>query len=398
MANYKVPIEIACIVFPFIALLFTFPFMIHEYRKYGSINILKSLVIYSFILYMITAYFMVIMPLPPIDEVANYTSKTTQLVPFQFISDILQTVNFKLDSFASILKCLKSSTVYTVLFNLILTLPFGIYLKYLFHKKWYQAIIYSFILSLFYELTQLSSLYGIYPRPYRLFDVDDLIINTTGGFIGFILAPLVTLVLPSTDELNNKSLIKGAKVSLLRRIVALFIDFIFLSIFSLLFKIILLNTKLSDYYFILSIIFYYLVIPLFNNTKTFGKVIVRLKIDTENGKFLFIKLLFRNAILSLLILYPYSWLNILEAEIDNKVFNLITKLINFNVWINVISYFIAINNKHLFLYERVTKTENKSTIELGNLEKENKNEKKRDNQEQEKDLSDTSKECYNEKK
>lgn len=44
-------------------------------------------------------------------------------------------------------------------------------------------------LSLVFELTQLSGLFGLYPRPYRLADVDDLMTNTLGGMVGYWLRP-----------------------------------------------------------------------------------------------------------------------------------------------------------------------------------------------------------------
>ncbi len=364
MKIYKLPIEIALITFPFIALLFTLPFLIHEYRKYGSINILKSIIIYSFILYLLTAYFMIILPLPSFEEVANYTGPTMQLNPFQFIQDIDQTTIFNITDLNSLLIFLNESTVYTVLFNVLLTIPFGIYLKYLFHKKWYQVIIISFFLSLFFELTQLTGLYGIYPKPYRLFDVDDLIVNTFGGILGYVISPLIIVFLPSTDELNNKSLIRGQKVSLLRRLVSLFIDIIFLSIFSLLFKIILFDTNYSQYAFIIAIFLYYIVIPVFNNTKTIGKVLIKTEIKSLNNKYTYLKLIFRNLILSYLLLYPYSWVIILMNRVDHPTFIVIVLLIIFVQVLNIISYLIPIKKERLFLYERITGTKNNSTINI----------------------------------
>ena len=50
--------------FPFIAALITLPYLIYQYRKYGSIPALHTLVVYSFVLYLLIAYFMVILPLP----------------------------------------------------------------------------------------------------------------------------------------------------------------------------------------------------------------------------------------------------------------------------------------------------------------------------------------------
>ena len=49
------------------------------------------------------------------------------------------------------------------------------------------AVLGGFGLSLTVELTQLTGLWGLYPCPYRQFDVDDLILNTTGVALGFAL-------------------------------------------------------------------------------------------------------------------------------------------------------------------------------------------------------------------
>ena len=176
MSAYKLPIATAFIFFPIIAFVFTLPFLIYQYRKYGSIPFLRSVIFYSFILYLLCAYFLVILPLPTIDEVKNLTTETTQLVPFDFIRQLSNTISFHWNELSSYLTIIKSPTFYIAAFNILLTLPFGVYLRYYFECKWHKIILYGFLLSLFFELTQLTGLYGIYPRPYRLFDVDDLIV------------------------------------------------------------------------------------------------------------------------------------------------------------------------------------------------------------------------------
>ena len=55
---------------------------------------------------------------------------------------------------------------------------------------------------MFLELTQLSGLYGIYPRPYRLFDTSDLINNSLGTLVGFWLTPALVFFLPSRERLD----------------------------------------------------------------------------------------------------------------------------------------------------------------------------------------------------
>jgi len=47
------------------------------------------------------------------------------------------------------------------------------------------ALAFALALTLFIELAQLTGLFGIYPCPYRHFEVDDLILNVTGVLLGF---------------------------------------------------------------------------------------------------------------------------------------------------------------------------------------------------------------------
>ena len=364
MEAYRIPITIALITFPIVAFAITTPYVIHEYRKYGAINFLKGLIFYSFILYLLTAYFLVIMPLPSRVKVASMTSSSIQLTPLRFIHDIAVTSNFKIDSLNHLLMFLKKPTVYIVLFNVALTIPYGVYIRYLFNKKWYQIILYSFLLSLFFELTQLSGLYGIYPRAYRVFDVDDLILNTTGGVIGFCISPFVTFLLPTSSELNMKSMLKGKNVSLMRRGAALIIDFIFLAMLSVIFRIILINSKFQNCYLIFAIFFNYILVPCLNNTKTIGKEIIRIKIDSVDGNLHLYQLLIRNIILSYVILYPSSWLTIIEKMIPKMAMIIIICIIIIIEISNLISYFIKKDNLHLFLYEKISKTKNISTIDI----------------------------------
>ena len=98
MNAYKIPIESAFIVFPFIAFIMTIPFLLHQYRKFGSIPPLKSAIFYSLILYLLCAYFLVILPLPSIEKVEAMRGPTSQLIPFQFVKDIMETTSFDIKS------------------------------------------------------------------------------------------------------------------------------------------------------------------------------------------------------------------------------------------------------------------------------------------------------------
>ena len=55
-------------------------------------------------------------------------------------------------------------------------------------RSLFTAILFGLGLPLLVELSQLTGLFGIYPCAYRLFDVDDLILNFAGILSGFLAA------------------------------------------------------------------------------------------------------------------------------------------------------------------------------------------------------------------
>ena len=133
MKAYLFPIQMGFLIFPVLAALFTLPYMIHQYRKFGAMLLTRIMIVYSMILYFLCAYFMVILPLPKED--IPRLSQTMQLIPFNFINEISQR---HFNTWVSFIKC---PQVYQAFFNLLLTLPLGVYLKYYFKKKWYHALI-----------------------------------------------------------------------------------------------------------------------------------------------------------------------------------------------------------------------------------------------------------------
>ena len=255
--SYLVPIKAALIIFPFLALLITLPYIIYEYHHYGSVNKLRTLIIYSFILYLMTIYFLVILPLPTKEEVIKMKVINPQLIPLTFIKDIVEDL-IELKQI-NILKIITIPSIYTVIFNIIMFMPLGVYLRYYYKCSLKKTIIISLLISLFFELTQLTGLYYIYPRAYRNFDVDDLLINTLGGLLGYLIISPIQKHLPTREDIDTKSLKEGQKVSSLRRI-TLFIGDIFIYLLMIMLVSFLINNK----YINLSLaVLYFIIIPYF---------------------------------------------------------------------------------------------------------------------------------------
>lgn len=281
MSSYFTSVQTAFLFFPFIALLITLPYILIQYHRFGSIPLLRTTLIYSFVLYLMIMYFLVILPLPSIEEVAQLTTPTMQLIPFHFVIDFLNESGFILSQFSTYLNALKDPSFYTVIFNIFLFMPLGIYLRYYFKCSWLKTVLICFSVSLFFELTQLSGLYGVYPRPYRLFDVDDLIINTFGGLLGFWVAPILNFFLPSREKLDEISYEKGKQVSFFRRSIAFFIDaLIFLFINMIIYLFVPYHYQLSLF---LSILLYYILFPYLTKGRTLGKFAVQIKVVNQDG-------------------------------------------------------------------------------------------------------------------
>ena len=304
MQNYITALLIAALVFPILAFILTIPFMILQYHKYGAITIKKTLIIFSFIFYLLCVLCLAILPLPSLDIVSSSKRPWYNLKLFEFISEMNASNVLDIKDPRTYISIFTTNKILEPLFNILLTVPLGIYLRYYFKKGWFTTILYSFLLSLFLEVTQLSGLYYIYPRPYRLFDVNDLFNNTLGGLLGFILTPLFSFFLPTRDQLDEESLRRSKDVSFTRRFIGYLIDmillFFILAICPIQFRFI--NTLIIGLYFSLATFIF--------NGFTFGKFIVHIKLTNLKKKRLgLISCLLRGFIFESLVLNNIIFLN-----------------------------------------------------------------------------------------
>ena len=80
---YVEPIAWACLLFPIIAGLFTLPFAVGNYRKYGGIAVMRVMVVYSFILYLMCVYLLTVLPLPSREAVEAMEPHAIGWIPFK---------------------------------------------------------------------------------------------------------------------------------------------------------------------------------------------------------------------------------------------------------------------------------------------------------------------------
>lgn len=103
-------------------------------------------------------------------RIEGYSHYRYNLIPFQEIMRFIRYRNYI--NFGSV--------IINLLGNVVAFMPFGALIRWVVDRKmhWYQAVGYTFLFSLCVELLQLVAKVGV-------FDVDDLILNTLGGLVGF---------------------------------------------------------------------------------------------------------------------------------------------------------------------------------------------------------------------
>ena len=355
--GYLISIKVALILFPILAFLITLPYMIANYRKYGSVNKLRTLIFYSFILYLLTVYFLVILPLPNPESVHTTYAENLNLIPFSFVADFIKNSPLVLTDSSTWITAMKRPTFYVPAFNVLMLIPFGIYLRYYFKCSLKKTLLLTAILSLFFEITQLSGLYFIYSGPYRLADVDDIIQNTIGGYIGYFLGCFATRLLPSREEIDEKSLEAGSRVSGIRISLSLIIDAIIIYIPYTLSKTQLPFSLFSALYFSL--------IPLLNG-KTFGSALLKFRLKFENRKWM--HTIFRGILLTIYFCIIPAVLHYLAHEFNKEADSLlflylfVTTLLVFILFV-LITIIIALFSRR-FMFDRLSGASYESTIQV----------------------------------
>lgn len=287
-----------------------------------------------------------------------------QLIPLTFIKDIVEDL-IELKQI-NILKIITIPSIYTVIFNIIMFMPLGVYLRYYYKCSLKKTIIISLLISLFFELTQLTGLYYIYPRPYRNFDVDDLLINTLGGLLGYLIISPIQKYLPTREDIDTKSLKDGQKVSSLRRI-TLFLGDIFIYLLMIMLVSFLINNK----YINLSLaILYFIIIPYSNHNQTIFGRIINVSLEVPDKRLL--RLTLRNIFIYLYYYGIFSLVVHLEMLLAKNIPNYLSVIIGLNAILIFIIFYIysfirVLKNKQL-LYDKILNIKYVSTIKVNNVD------------------------------
>jgi glycopeptide antibiotics resistance protein len=216
--TYLLPVQTAVTWFPLLALVVMLPVAVVSYRRRGRAGGWSAVVVYLFLFYLLAAFLQTIIPLPaePAEYCAGQTyASTPQLRPGYFV-DVLRTR-------ATVSGTWLNPAMWSTALNVVLLAPLGFFLRYLSGVRFLAATALGFVASLFFELTQLTGVWFIYPCAYRLFSVDDLILNTAGAALGWLVAGPLIRVLPDLDPAKDRRRY-ASRVTASRRLLALLTD------------------------------------------------------------------------------------------------------------------------------------------------------------------------------
>ena len=319
MNQYLEAIRISIFYFPLVALLSIVPYAYFQYKKIGYVQFNRSLVFYIFAFYAMTAFFITILPLPEVS--ADFcNNRRGRLIPSFFPFRFLKMLARELRGNISLFSIVKSPTLMVTAFNVLLLMPLGFFLRYLFQiKNIGVATMIGFLVSLFYEITQLTALYGLYPCRYRQFEVDDLITNTFGCFIGFLIARYSNLL----PNISSKPLLNRTEVTLTQRFLAIFVDSLLVIFFtSYVIEGLSQNIWIQSLMKVGTIVFYFIFVSKITNGQTFGKKLLGIRIVRMDGTTLTYKDLIARYSVFLILPFLVGEVSkfLLDTRFDDKVY------------------------------------------------------------------------------
>ena len=166
------------------------PLIAVQYRSWGTLSLSRLFLILAFMVYLIAIPMYTLLPIG-IDVAAVCAAgngPVTQHHPFAFVDHVRTAwASTTLRGF------LGSDVVQEPVLNVIFFVPLGVFLRKLNRWPVWAVVLAGFGTSLLVELTQLTGNWGSAECAYRVFSVDDLILNTAGTIIGIIFAPLLEM-------------------------------------------------------------------------------------------------------------------------------------------------------------------------------------------------------------
>lgn len=165
-----------------VAIVLLLPVAAVQYRRDGRLEARDLAILLSGAVYGLALWTYTLLPMPVDGDFACAGRQTT---PFDTIGAIAWRDAGSRDGLAVLVR---DPAFLQVALNVLLFVPLGYYVRQVLRRGVVVATLAGFAISLLIETTQATGVWHLYDCAYRLFDVDDLIINTLGATAGSLVA------------------------------------------------------------------------------------------------------------------------------------------------------------------------------------------------------------------
>lgn len=157
------------------------PFVTISYRRRGGLSFGRFVLWAAALVYFFAIWTYTLLPMPDPDTIR---CAGVNLDPAEFIRDIRGAVTRPGDTWTD-------PAILQLVLNVVLFVPIGFFVRALFGRGIVTALLIGAATSAIIETTQLTGVWSLYPCAYRVFDVVDLLTNTSGVAVGSVLSLLL---------------------------------------------------------------------------------------------------------------------------------------------------------------------------------------------------------------
>ncbi|MGZ3145893.1 VanZ family protein [Lentzea chajnantorensis] len=272
MASYWETARTGFTAFVGVGLLVLAPLVLLHYLRFGRVEPRRAFVLYGLLAYGLVALALIFLPFPANRVEVCQGEQMLSLVPFQWVTDMNN--NLSANGRSGIVAMVTSQAFMQQMFNVALFVPLGVVLRKAYRRGPLAVIAIGMGISLAVEVVQYTGNFGYYPCPYRISDVDDLISNTAGALVGWMLAP-VALVVPTVPGSEDSAAPTGT-VTVPRRLLALAVDLLPVLLLA---KLVLPDPRWA----VLALVVLRVVLPAATGGATPGSWLLRYRTRREDG-------------------------------------------------------------------------------------------------------------------
>lgn len=199
-----------------LAVLLFVPTAAVQYRRDGRLGPRDLAVLLAAAVYALSLWTYTLLPVP---VAGSYRCAGTNLEPFGSTRGL--GAGESATGLAGLAGLLGDPVFLQLALNVLLFVPLGFFLRVIARRGVLVAGMVGLAVSLLIETTQLTGLWGLYDCAYRLFDVDDLLVNTLGAITGSLVAATVV-------RRRARATPMPSRITVGRRLVGMVSDLLFL--------------------------------------------------------------------------------------------------------------------------------------------------------------------------